>query len=175
MIKHCSAEHLCWPSGLSYHCMFFVHAFGGTSTFDLFEGFAYCMRQNMNLHTCATLGHICQVLSDLNYLDSESSSVILLHNNLLSCSVPMCGNASVKTSLVAIGNRLRYPNEFPAWVHEYERDPLLWTSGADGMSLVMKINGAIGLWIVVVVSKLGLATPLRAMSGIETQTTTALV
>ena len=30
---------------------------------------------------------------------------------------PMCGNAAAKTSLAAIGNRLRYPKgEFPAWV-----------------------------------------------------------
>ena len=93
-----------------------------------------------------------------------SGTVILLHNNLLSCNVPMSGSTSAKTSLLAIGNRLRYPKKFPAWVLEYERDPLLWTSGADGMSLVVQISGALGLLIFVVVLKLGLATPLRAMS-----------
>ena len=132
------------------------------------------MWQNMNLHTCASLGDICQVLSDLHYVDNVSSTVILLHKNLLSCYVPMCGNTSTKLSLITVGNRLRYPNEFPAWVLKYERDPLLWIPGTDGMSLVMKISGAIGLLSFVVLSKLGLARPLRAMSGIETQTTTAL-
>ena len=107
-----------------------------------------------------------KVLSDLNFVDSESMTTILLHENLLSCNVPTCGNASAQTSLVAVGNRLRYPNgEFPAWVHKHERDPLLWTSGAEGMSLVLKISGATSLFIFVVISKLGLAKPLRAMSG----------
>ena len=105
-----------------------------------------------------------KVLYDPNCADNASSTVILLHNNLLSCNVPMRGRTSAKTSLIAIGNRLRYPRNFPAWVLEYERDPLLWTSGADGMCLVMKISGAIGLLVFVVVLKLGLATPLRAMS-----------
>ena len=106
-----------------------------------------------------------KVLSDLKYADDASMTTILLHDNLLSCNVPLCGNASAKTSLVAIGNRLRYPNrKFPAWVHKYERDPLLWTSRADGMSLLLRISGATSFFILVVVSQLGLATPLRAMS-----------
>ena len=107
-----------------------------------------------------------KVLPDLNFVDNESMTTILLHNNLLSCNAPLCGNASVKASLVAVGNRLRYPNgEFPAWVLKHERDPLLWTSGAEGMSLFLKISGATSLFIFVVISKLGLAKPLRAMSG----------
>ena len=107
-----------------------------------------------------------RVLSDVNFEDNPTTTTILLHNNLLSCYVPMCGNATAKTSLIAIGNQFRYPNgEFPAWVMEYERDPLLWIAGTDGMSLVQKLSGAAGLFMFVVVLKLGIATPLRVMSG----------
>ena len=71
-----------------------------------------------------------RVLSDLHIEDKEPMTTILLHNNLFSCSVPMCGNATVNASIIAIGNRLHYPKgEFPAWVLEHERDPLLWVSG----------------------------------------------
>ena len=91
---------------------------------------------------------------------------MLLHNNLISCYVPTCGNAAVKISITAIGNRLRYPKHgFPPWVLEHERDPLLWISGAEGMSLVQKISGAVGLFLFVVVAKLGSAKLMRAMSG----------
>ena len=109
-----------------------------------------------------------KVLSDVNFEDNPTTTTILLHNNFLSCYVPMCGNATAKTSLIAIGNQFRYPNrEFPAWVLEYERDPLLWIAGTDGMSLVQKIIGAAGFFMFVVILKLGIATPLRAMSGWE--------
>ena len=106
-----------------------------------------------------------KVLSDIHMTDNMSMTTILLHNNLLSCYLPMCGNATVTTSITAIGNRLRYPKgQFPAWVREYEHDPLLWVSGTDGMSLVQRITGAVGLFIFVVVSRLGRAQLLRAMS-----------
>ena len=55
--------------------------------------------------------------------------------------------------------------EFPAWVLERERDPLLWISGTDGVSLALKISGALGLFMFVVVSKLGSAQVLRALLG----------
>ena len=106
------------------------------------------------------------VLSDLHILDSASRTTILLHNNLLSCYVPTCGNAAVKTSIIAIGNRFRYPKGmFPPWVLEHERDPLLWISGTEGMSSVQKISGAAGMFMVAVVAKLGSAKLMRAMSG----------
>ena len=107
-----------------------------------------------------------KVLSEFYIEDQKSKMVILLHENLLSCYVPMCGNATTNISIIAIGNRLRYPRgEFPAWVSEYEHDPLLWVSGTDGMSLVWKISGAVGLFMFAVVSKLGSTQLLRAMSG----------
>ena len=57
-------------------------------------------------------------------------------------------------SIIAIGNQLHYPKgQFPAWVHEHEHDPLFWVSGTDGMSLLQKISGAVGLLIVVVFSE----------------------
>ena len=54
--------------------------------------------------------------------------------------------------------------EFPAWVLNYEQDPLFWVSGNDGTSLVLKIIGAVGLFMFVVISKLGSAQLLKVMS-----------
>ena len=107
-----------------------------------------------------------KVLPAVHFEENFSKTTILLFNNVLSCSLPMCGNIRAKTSLVAIGNRLNYPKgDFPAWVFKYERDPLLWVAGTDGMSLLVKISGASGLFMFVVVLKLGNAKLLRAMIG----------
>ena len=68
---------------------------------------------------------------------------------------------------ISVGSlRMRYPKrEFPAWVLEHERDLLLWISGTDGMSLVVRISGAVGLFMVVVILTLGRARLQRAMSA----------
>ena len=110
--------------------------------------------------------NLFKVLSALHIKDQKSKTVILLYDNLLSCCVPMCGNAAANISIIAIGNRLHYPRgEFPAWVSKYEHDPLLWVSGTGGMSLVQKISAAVGFFICAVRSQLGSARLLRAMSG----------
>ena len=107
-----------------------------------------------------------QVLPDIRFENNASKTVILLHENLLSCSIPACDNITARTSLIAIGNRLRYPkDEFPAWVLNYEQDRLFWVSGNDGTSLVLKIIGAVGLFMFVVISKLGRALLLQVMSS----------
>ena len=108
-----------------------------------------------------------KVLPAILHFESNSlKTVILLHSNVLSCSVPWCDNATAKASIIAIGNRLRYPKGgFPAWVLEHEHDHILWVSGTDGMSLGMNLGGAFGMFIFVVASKLGSAKVLRAMSG----------
>ena len=94
----------------------------------------------------------------------EEWTSIFLHNNLLSCSVLVCCNASAERSLIAVGNRLRYPNrEFPKWVHKYEQDPLLWVSGTDGMALVVKISGAVGVFMLAIALRLGCSKVLRAL------------
>ena len=91
--------------------------------------------------------------------------MVLLHDNLLSCSIPWCGNASAKSSITAIGNQFRYPNrEFPSWLSEYEHDHLFWISGTEGKSLLRKISGAVGFFSFAVAAKLGRAGLLRAMS-----------
>ena len=95
----------------------------------------------------------------------ERLTSIFLHDNLLSCSVPECGNASAQTSLIAIGNRLRYPNgKFPTWVHKYEQDPLMWVSGTDGMALVVKISGA-SFFMLAVTLRFGYSKLLRALDA----------
>ena len=71
------------------------------------------------------------VLPDIHF---DNNATIILLDNLLSCNVPVCGNVTAKTSIIAVGNRLRYPKgDFPPWVLERERDPLLWVSGTDGI------------------------------------------
>ena len=97
-----------------------------------------------------------KVLPDIHLKNSVSGPAIFLHNNLLSCCIPWCGDVSARASIVAIGNRLQHPKgKFPAWVSKYEQYSLLWASGADGMSLVQRINGAVAFLILVVASKLG--------------------
>ena len=86
--------------------------------------------------------------------DDAARTSILLHNNFLSCSVPRCGNANVRTSVVALGNRLAHApwDKFPAWVSTYERDPLFWVSGNEGMFLLRNITGA-ALFFVLALSR----------------------
>ena len=94
----------------------------------------------------------------------EKNAPILLQNNLLSCAVPRCGNATA-TSVVAIGNKLRYPKDgFPTWVSKFEQDSLLWVSGKEGLDLTSRISGAASLFVVVVAARIGRARLLMAMS-----------
>ena len=106
------------------------------------------------------------ILHMLPLKDNASRTAILLHKNVLSCSVPRCGNAKVRASTVAIGNRLGHASkdEFPAWVSKYERDPLFWVSGNEGMSLLQKITGAALFFVLVMAWKLDNARWLSAMS-----------
>ena len=55
-------------------------------------------------------------------------------------------------------------DEFPAWVSKYERDPLFWVSGNEGMSLLQKITGAALFFGLVMACKLDNARWLSAMS-----------
>ena len=106
-----------------------------------------------------------KIFSNVHLANSTSKTMVLLHDNLLSCSIPWCGNASAKSSITAIGNQFRHPNrEFPVWLSEYEHDPLFWISGSEGKFLLKKISGAVGFFIVAVAGKLGSAGLLRAMS-----------
>ena len=115
-----------------------------------------------------------RVLSDL-HLDKATTTAIFLHDNLLSCDVPWCGNATVGPSNIAIGNSLRRPKgEFPAWVSKYEHDSLFWVSGKEGMSLLIKIIGAVGFFMFVVVAKLRRTEWLRATSRWQIGPTTRL-
>ena len=102
----------------------------------------------------AILYHL-KVFPDLHFDDNASRIVILLHDNLLSCHVPWCGNATASTSIIAIGNRLRHPKgEFPPWVSKYEQDPLFWDSGVEGMALLQMICGSVGFLMLAMVWKL---------------------
>ena len=106
-----------------------------------------------------------RVLPDFHLKDNAATTAIFLHNNLLSCHVPWCGNSTAGTSSIAIGNRLRHPKrDFPKWVSEHEHDPLFWVSGNEGMSLLLQISGAAGFFMFVMVAKLGGAAWLTAKS-----------
>ena len=77
----------------------------------------------------------------------KKNASILLQNNLLSCAVPRCGNATA-TSVVAIGNKLRYPKDgFPTWVSKFEQDSLFWVSGKEGLRLASRISGAVSFFM----------------------------
>ena len=105
-----------------------------------------------------------KILRDVHLKKDSVRTMILLHNNLLSCHIPWCGNATVSYSITAIGNQFLYPNgEFPVWLSEYEHDPLFWTSGNEGMSLLQKISGALGFFLLAVTSKLGRARLLSTV------------
>ena len=102
--------------------------------------------------------------------ENTSTTAILLHDNLLSCCVPGCGNTTASTSIIAIGNRLGHPKgEFPAWVSKYERDPLFWDSGVEGLSLLRKISGAVLFLVLVLACKRNNARWLKAMSRWQTR------
>ena len=102
---------------------------------------------------------------DIHLKDSASTTVILLHDNLLSCHIPWCGNASAKTSVVAIGNRFgSSKGELPAWVSKYEHDPLFWVSDVEGTSLLRKIAGGVAFLMSVMASRLDIAQCLTVMS-----------
>ena len=106
-----------------------------------------------------------KVFPDLHFEGNRSTTAILLHDNLLSCHVPWCGNAAASTSIIAIGNRLRHPKgEFPAWVSKSEHDPLFWDSGIEGVSLLLMMSGAVGSFTLVIAWKLDKARLLIAMS-----------
>ena len=106
-----------------------------------------------------------KVLPEIHLEDIASSTVVLLHDNLLSCRLPWCGNASASVSVIAIGNHIQHPNtEFPAWVSQKERDPLLWVSGTAGMSLLQKIIAAVSFFVCAVTWKLGRSLLLTAIS-----------
>ena len=96
-----------------------------------------------------------KVLPELHFEDHVATTAIFLHNDLLSCHVPRCGNATASTSILAIGNRLRQPRgKFPAWVSRYEHDPLFWDDGSQGMFLLRLVSGAVLLFLFAMVSKL---------------------
>ena len=106
-----------------------------------------------------------KVLPDLQFEDNALKTAILLHDNLLSCHVPWCSNATASTSIIAIGNQLRHPKgEFPAWVSKYEHDPLFWDSGIEGRSLLLMISGAVGFFSLAIAWKLDKAQWLIAIS-----------
>ena len=106
-----------------------------------------------------------RVLPDLHLNDNEATTAVLLHDNLLSCHLPGCGNSTAGVSGIAIGNWLLHPKgEFPKWVSKYEHDPLFWVSGKEGMALLLKISGAVGFFMLVTGVTLGGAAGLRATS-----------
>ena len=69
-----------------------------------------------------------------------------------------------------IGNKLRHPKgKFPPWVSKSDQDPLFWVSGADGVSLLKKIGGALCFFVFAVASTAGSGEVLAALSGIQSR------
>ena len=75
----------------------------------------------------------------------------LLHNNLLSCTPPRCGNSTTVISLSGLGNALARPTHgFPNWIVPMDRDMLSWVSPKEGLALLLKFMSASCLAAVVV-------------------------
>ena len=79
----------------------------------------------------------------------EARSFLMLHNNRLSCKLSRnCSNALAepwpadKSSLIAIGNHLRYQDPCPDWISPLEKDKLLWTSENEGRALLVQAVAA---------------------------------
>ena len=67
-------------------------------------------------------------------------SIILLHQNLLSCDVPRFNRFGATLSLAALGNHLWHPavGAFPTWVSPLEKEGLFWVSKTEGRMFGLK-------------------------------------
>ena len=82
------------------------------------------------------------------------TSLVLMHMNLLSCSLQACGGVGTNLSLVALGNSIEcLEMALPEWVSPMERDGLFWRSGTEGRSLLLKSVCSVGLLVSIVAAK----------------------
>ena len=96
---------------------------------------------------------------------NDSSGVVLMHINLLSCSPPSCGGVGTNFSLVALGNSMKSSKGIlPEWVSPMERDGAFWTSGTEGRCLLFKALSSGSLLAVVVTRKFRSGLLLKAWS-----------
>ena len=71
------------------------------------------------------------------------NSLIFVHQNKLSCHLPLCETMSLKQSLVALGNRFRLPEEgIPEWITPAEQDSLFWVKQNEGIKLLWQACSA---------------------------------
>ena len=119
----------------------------------------------------ATLSSLAMQSNRLTLLQSaqwmnDSSAIVLMHVNLLSCSPPGCGDVGTNFSLVALGNRMKSSKgTVPKWVSPMERDGTFWTSGTEGRSLLLKVFSSGSLLGMIVLIKLRNGSLLKAWSG----------
>ena len=75
-------------------------------------------------------------------------SVILLHENLLSCDLPRLRTCGAMISIAALGNHLSYPTDgsFPTWVSPVEKEGLFWISKTEGRMFGLKLIIALSLF-----------------------------
>ena len=79
--------------------------------------------------TLATLLLRHNQLESVPGLHLNTSAVMLLDHNRLSCGLPADNASHVSASLVAVGNRILWSGsagELPSYVLAYERDAVLW-------------------------------------------------
>ena len=96
----------------------------------------------------------------------KSDSLIFLHQNRLSCHVPLCKNMSLKRSLVALGNRFQIPRSgvLPDWVAPAEQDGLFWVKPNEGMKLLLQACGAWTVYFLALARCVGLQKSLHFLS-----------
>ena len=102
---------------------------------------------------------LCTPRSRVHLQNSSCPSVtVILHQNRLSCQLPVEDNSShVQASLVAVGNHLTWPvnGHFPSWVAPFERDGLFWHHGDAGWWVMVKSLTGCGCLILVFLRRLG--------------------
>ena len=108
------------------------------------------------LSTLALQGNSFSLFQSAKWKASSRKNpiLVLMHMNLLSCSLPACGGVGTNFSLVALGNSIeRFDMALPEWVSPVERDGLFWRSGTEGRSLLLKIVCSSGLLVTVVAAR----------------------
>ena len=116
------------------------------------------------LHTLALHGNRFSLFHGVSW-SKDGSAIALMHMNLLSCSLPTCGDGRTNFSLVAIGNTMTGSHKaLPQWVLPIERDGTLWRSGTEGAALLLKAMGSTILLVVIVAVKFRNGMLLRVLS-----------
>ena len=100
-------------------------------------------RLSSTLHVLALHSNSLKVFLHVGLNNTPGKAHVMVFNNLLSCHLPRCNQVSAPgSSLAAIGNQLqRSPKEtLPSWVSPMERNDIFWSSGREGLFLLLQVT-----------------------------------